>query len=145
MRRRHWATITALTLVAPALVSSGCGIVSGLYGTGASPYTREVVITVLRNVPDTLNQVPVTNATVTVTQTTSNQPSISGSAASSTTTVSQTMGTDTTGRALFRVEPGESYTVAISASGYASATIVVSPSYYGPDVIQRVVTLAATS
>jgi len=52
------------------------------------------------------------------------------------------MATDPSGQVLFRVEPGESYRVSVSADGYSSATLVVSPSYYGPFTVVRSVTLA---
>ncbi|HQK92680.1 MAG TPA: hypothetical protein PLD23_04210 [Armatimonadota bacterium] len=124
-------------------VMSGCS--GGLFGTGATPYTRELRIVVVANVSDSLTQIPVPGAVVSVSQYTSNQPKVGTTSGGTTTTVTQTMSTDPSGQVLFRVEPGESYRVSVSADGYSSATLIVSPSYFGPFTIVRSVTLAPSA
>jgi len=141
MRWVHTSAVAASLL--GIVLLGGCGILTdGIMGTGATPYTKEVRILVLANVADTLNQIPVPGATVSIEQTTSNQPTKSGA---TTTTMSQSMATDPSGVVLFRVEPGESYKLTVSASGYSSATLLISPSYYTPRVVNRIVNLAPTT
>lgn len=133
-------TPSALAFALALAALPGCS--GGLFGTGATPYTRELRIVVVANVESSLTQIPVPGATVSVSQYTSNQPKVGTTSGGTTTTVTQTMATDPSGQALFRVEPGESYRVSVSADGYSSATLIVSPSYYGPFTIVRSVTLA---
>ncbi len=124
--------LTVLALAtALALLQGGCA------GTG-SPWTKQLRVAVLGLTGDGSGEVPITGASVTVTRTTSGTTDASLRAA----TNSQTLATGSDGIAVFRVEPGYTYTVAVTASGYSTGQVTVDVGFFAGTAITRTITLA---
>ncbi len=125
MRRGPWCGALALLLALAGLGQAGCA------GSG-SPWTKQLHIVVLGLTEDGSNVAPISGATVALT----------GSGEGS---GSQTLATNPDGEATFRVEPGYTYTAAITATGYAAGQVVVEVGFFAESSMTRTVTLARSS
>jgi len=119
---RGGAAVLALVLAATQM---------GCVGSG-SPWTKQLHIVVLGLTEDGSNVVPVPGATV----------ALSSSGRSSGT---QTLTTDEDGEVVFRVEPGYTFTAAVTATGYATGQVVVEVGFWAESSITRTITLARSS
>jgi len=122
------ALVAALAVC--AATGTGCG-------TG-SPWTKLLRVVVVHNTADGSGVVPVPNALVTVARATTG-----GGGAS--TGGSQSLAVDSNGLAIFRVDPGYSYTITATATGYQQAQLVVDIGFFADTEITRRLTLAPSA
>lgn len=113
-----------------SLAASGCA------GTG-NPWTKELRVAVLGLTGDGSAEVPVTGASVTVSKS-------GGTGGGSGSTGSQTLATGSDGTAMFRVEPGFTYSVAVTATGYSTGQLSVDVGFFAGTTMTRTITLAPT-
>jgi hypothetical protein len=118
----------ALRLVALLALAAVIGIGAGCAGTG-SPWTKTVRVTVLQPTTDGTGEIPVTGATVTVSEI--------AATGGGTSTNSQTQGTDPNGEALFALEPG-SYRVAVTMTGFTAMQVTVEVGYFAGDQVRTI-------
>jgi hypothetical protein len=110
-------------------------IMAGGCGTG-SPWVKQLRVAVVGLTTDGSGEVPLAGAQVTVTA----ASTTAGSRAAS----SQTLSTGPDGTATFRVEPGYTYTVAATATGYSAGQITVDVGFFA-GTMTRTITLAVSA
>jgi hypothetical protein len=94
-----------------------------LWGCGDRPwYQKRLAVVAKEAFPDSQYEVPLPGCTVAIKETT------------------ETLTTDSQGRATFFLDPGD-YTVSVTKSGYTSAQVMVSITYWGEGTVVREVKL----
>jgi len=129
---RRLLLVRALVPALVACVATGTGC-----GTG-SPWTKVLRVVVVHNTADGSGVVPVPNATVAVARVTTGGGGTSAGG-------SQSLAVDSNGVAAFRVDPGYSYTITATATGYQQAQVVVDIGFFADTEITRRLTLAPSA
>ena len=128
MRRR----LIAVIVLGLALGPLGC------IGTG-SPWTKVLRVAVVQNTQDGQEQIPIPGALVTVTR--GAALGGGGTGTGTGTSASWSLGTDGAGVAVFRLEPGYSYTVSVTAAGFRTGSLTLEIGHLANQTITRRVVL----
>lgn len=124
-------SLLAMCLLAAIALVAGCA------GTG-DPWTKTVRIVVVGLTTDGTAETPIPGATVTLTA------SAGSGTGGPATPPAQTLTTDSSGSALFRVTPGFVYTANASASGYSASTVTINVTHLAGSITRKLL-LAASS